>query len=149
MTKKVAFNKKIDLHYSIENPSGMVFESTFDKNPIKFKIGDGTIPQKLEITLYGLKEKDKQEITLDPKDAFGIRDEKKTIVISKNQFPDQKMIEVNNVIEVDTKENNGKLDTSFAIIKDVRDNDVLLDLNHPLADVTVKFTAEIVKIYDE
>tara|TARA_Y100001970_G_scaffold243106_1_gene308085 strand:- start:592 stop:1041 length:450 start_codon:yes stop_codon:yes gene_type:complete len=149
MTKKVAFNKRIDLHYSIENPSGMVFESTFDKNPIKFKIGDGTIPQKLEITLYGLKEKDKQEITLDPKDAFGIRDEKKTIVISKNQFPDQKMIEVNNVIEVDTKENNGKLDTSFAIIKDVRDNDVLLDLNHPLADVTVKFTAEIVKIYDE
>ena len=121
----------------------------YDKNPIKFKIGDGTIPQKLEITLYGLKEKDKQEITLDPKDAFGIRDEKKTIVISKNQFPDQKMIEVNNVIEVDTKENNGKLDTSFAIIKDVRDNDVLLDLNHPLADVTVKFTAEIVKIYDE
>ena len=99
--------------------------------------------------MYGLKEKDKQEITLDPKDAFGIRDEKKTIVISKNQFPDQKMIEVNNVIEVDTKENNGKLDTSFAIIKDVRDNDVLLDLNHPLADVTVKFTAEIVKIYDE
>ena len=149
MTKKVAFNKRVDLHYSIENPSGMVFESTFDKNPIKFKIGDGTIPQKLEITLYGLKEKDKQEITLDPKDAFGIRDEKKTIVISKNQFPDQKMIEVNNVIEVDTKENNGKLDTSFAIIKDVRDNDVLLDLNHPLADVTVKFTAEIVKIYDE
>ena len=149
MTKKVAFNKRIDLHYSIENPSGMVFESTFDKNPIKFKIGDGTIPQKLEITLYGLKEKDKQEITLDPKDAFGIRDEKKTIVISKDQFPDQKMIEVNNVIEVDTKENNGKLDTSFAIIKDVRDNDVLLDLNHPLADVTVKFTAEIVKIYDE
>tara|TARA_Y100001958_G_scaffold21375_1_gene13023 strand:- start:292 stop:741 length:450 start_codon:yes stop_codon:yes gene_type:complete len=149
MTKKVAFNKRIDLHYSIENPSGMVFESTFDKNPIKFKIGDGTIPQKLEITLYGLKEKDKQEITLDPKDAFGIRDEKKTIVISKNQFPDQKMIEVNNIIEVDTKENNGKLDTSFAIIKDVRDNDVLLDLNHPLADVTVKFTAEIVKIYDE
>ena len=149
MTKKVSFNKRIDLHYSIENPSGMVFESTFDKNPIKFKIGDGTIPQKLEITLYGLKEKDKQEITLDPKDAFGIRDEKKTIVISKNQFPDQKMIEVNNVIEVDTKENNGKLDTSFAIIKDVRDNDVLLDLNHPLADVTVKFTAEIVKIYDE
>mgnify|MGYP006273368359 CR=1 FL=1 len=149
MTKKVAFNKRIDLHYSIENPSGMVFESTFDKNPIKFKIGDGTIPQKLEITLYGLKEKDKQVITLDPKDAFGIRDEKKTIVISKNQFPDQKMIEVNNVIEVDTKENNGKLDTSFAIIKDVRDNDVLLDLNHPLADVTVKFTAEIVKIYDE
>ena len=148
MTKKVAFNKRIDLHYSIENPSGMVLESTFDKYPIKFKVGDGTIPQKLEITLYGLKEKDKQEIILDPKDAFGIRDEKKTIVISKNQFPDPKMIEVNNVIEVDTKENNGKLDTSFAIIKDVRDDDVLLDLNHPLADVTVKFTAEIVKIYD-
>ena len=54
MNKKVEYNSKITMHYSISNDKGLVFESTFDNKPITFVVGDGTIPQKLEVTLYGL-----------------------------------------------------------------------------------------------
>ena len=148
MKKKILYKTKIDLHYSISNKDNIVFESTFDKKPIHLEIGDGTIPQKLEITLYGLCEHDSQEIELQPKDAFGLRDDKKIKNIAKKDFPNHQMIKINNVLEVDVKQNDGKVTSTFAIIKKIEKDQVVLDLNHPLAGMTIKFKAEIIKIYE-
>ena len=148
MKKKIAYKTKVDLHYSISIKDNVVFESTFDKKPIHLQIGDGTIPQKLEITLYGLCEHDIQEIELQPKDAFGVRNDKKVQTLAKKDFPSDKMIKINNVLEVDVKQNDGKVTSTFAIIKEIEKDQVMLDLNHPLAGITIKFKAEIVKIYE-
>ena len=148
MKKKITYKTKVDLHYSISNKDGVVFESTFGKEPIHLQIGDGTIPQKLEITLYGLSEHDTQEIELLPKDAFGLRDNNNVKTIAKKDFPSNQMIKINNVLEVDVKQNDGNVTSTFAIIKEIDKDNVVLDLNHPLAGVTIKFKAEIVKIYD-
>ena len=148
MKKKIAYKTKVDLHYSISNKDNVMFESTFDKKPIHLQIGDGTIPQKLEITLYGLCEHDIQEIELQPKDAFGLRNGKNVKTLAKKDFPSDKMIKINNVLEVDVKQNDGKVTSTFAIIKEIEKDQVVLDLNHPLAGITIKFKAEIVKIYE-
>ena len=148
MKKKITYKKKVDLHYSISNKDGVVFESTFGKEPIHLQIGDGTIPQRLEITLYGLCEHDCQEIELQPKDAFGLRDDKNVKIIAKKDFPNDQMIKINNVLEIDVRQNDGKITSTFAIIKEVKKDQVTLDLNHPLAGMTIKFKAEIVKLYD-
>tara|TARA_B100000609_G_C17055542_1_gene351313 strand:+ start:300 stop:746 length:447 start_codon:yes stop_codon:yes gene_type:complete len=148
MKKKIEYKTKVDLHYSISNKDNIIFESTFDKKPITLEIGDGTIPQKLEITLYGLCEHDLQEIELQPKDAFGLRDDKNLKNIAKKDFPNDQMVKINNVLEVDVKQNDGKITSTFAIIKEIKQDQVTLDLNHPLAGMIIKFKAEIVKIYD-
>ena len=148
MKKKIAYKTKVDLHYSISNKDNVMFESTFDKKPIHLQIGDGTIPQKLEITLYGLCEHDIQEIELQPKDAFGLRNDKNVKTLAKKDFPSDKMIKINNILEVDVKQNDGKVTSTFAIIKEIEKDQVVLDLNHPLAGITIKFKAEIVKIYE-
>ena len=148
MKKKIAYKTKVDLHYSISNIDNIIFESTFDEKPIHLEIGDGTIPQKLEITLYGLCENDSQEIELQAKDAFGLRDDKKVKTIAKKDFPNEQMIRVNNVLEVDLRQNDGKITSTFAIIREIEKDQVSLDLNHPLAGMTIKFRAEIVKIYE-
>jgi len=148
MKKIIKFNSIISLHYSISNTNDFEFESTFNKNPIKFKIGDGTIPQKLEIPLYGLEEGVEQTLMLEPQDAFGIRDAKKSKTISKSLFPNQDMIKLNNIIEVDAKEKNDKTNTTFAMIKKINNDDVVLDLNHPLSGITIKFKVKVIKIYE-
>ena len=98
--------------------------------------------------MYGLCEHDIQEIELQPKDAFGVRNDKKVQTLAKKDFPSDKMIKINNVLEVDVKQNDGKVTSTFAIIKEIEKDQVMLDLNHPLAGITIKFKAEIVKIYE-
>ena len=144
----IKFNSVVDLHYSISNLEGVEFESTFDSKPIKVKIGDGKIPQKLEITLYGLKQNSEQTMTLDPADAFGIRDTNKVKAVKKSAFPNQEMIKKGNVIEIDVKENGGETNVAFAMIKQINADDVILDLNHPLAGQKIMFKVKIIKIYE-
>ena len=144
----IKYNSKVKLHYSISTIDDIVFESTFDKQPVNITIGSGIIPQKLELTLYGLLTDSEQTITLKPCDAFGDRDNKKTQNVDISVFPNRKMIKKGNVIEIDMKEKNGKVTSTFAMIKDIKKDKVLLDLNHPLAGIEIKFKVKIIKIYD-
>ena len=144
----IKYNSKVKLHYSISTIDNIVFESTFDKQPVNITIGSGIIPQKLELTLYGLLTDSEQTITLKPCDAFGDRDNKKTQNVDISVFPNRKMIKKGNVIEIDMKEKDGKVTSTFAMIKDIKKDKVLLDLNHPLAGIEIKFKVKIIKIYD-
>ena len=141
-------NSKVKLHYSISSIDDIVFESTFDKEPVDIKIGSGIIPQKLEMTLYGLSNDSEQTITLKPSDAFGERHDNKTKKLPKSSFPNKEMIKKGNVIEIDIKENDGKEATTFAMIKELYKDEVLLDLNHPLAGIEIKFKVKIIKVYE-
>ncbi len=141
-------NSKVKLHYSISSIDDIVFESTFDKEPVDIKIGSGIIPQKLEMTLYGLSDDSEQTITLKPSDAFGERHDNKTKKLPKSSFPNKEMIKKGNVIEIDIKENDGKEATTFAMIKELYKDEVLLDLNHPLAGIEIKFKVKIIKVYE-
>tara|TARA_B100001564_G_C20662739_1_gene682308 strand:- start:1618 stop:2055 length:438 start_codon:yes stop_codon:yes gene_type:complete len=143
----IKHNSKVELHYSITSIDDKIFESTFNADPVIIVIGSGIIPQKLEMTLYGLSDGKEQTMILGPADAFGEKDESKVKSIDKKSFPNKKMIKLGNVIEIDIKENNGKELTSFAIIKEINKNNVILDLNHPLAGIDIKFKVKIIKVY--
>ena len=86
----IKFGSTVKMHYAISNLDGVKFESTFDKEPITFTVGKGVLPQKLEVPLYGLNENEEQTIRLNPKDAFGLRDETKLKTINKKMFPKKK-----------------------------------------------------------
>ncbi len=142
----IKFNSLVKLHYSISSINNIIFESTFESDPVVVRIGDGTLPRKLELTLYGLSMGSDQSMTLEPKDAFGIRDEDKIKSLKMNMFPDIEMLKVDNVIEIDIKEKDGKFRPAFAMIKHVNKENVLLDLNHPLAGHKIIFKVNIVEI---
>ena len=142
----IKHDSKVKLHYSISSPEDLIYESTFEGEPLEIKIGDMTIPQRLEVTLYGLKENDEQSLILKPIDAFGERDVLNVKTLQKSIFPNKEMIRIGNVIEIDVQDKKGKTQPMFAIIKEINSNDVLLDLNHPLAGKHIKFRVKIIKI---
>ena len=142
----IKFNSLVKLHYSISNIDNIIFESTFDSDPVLVRIGDGTLPIKLEMTLYGLVKDNEQTMTLEPKDAFGLRDENNNKTLKISTFPDTEMVKVGNIIEIDVKEKDGKVSPGFAMIKQVNEDSVLLDLNHPLAGHEIIFKVKIINI---
>ncbi len=144
----IKFKSKVKMHYSITNTNKFEYETTFKKQPIVFNIGDGVIPQKLEALLYGLKEGEEQELILKPIDAFGLREDKNIKIIHMNKFSDPSMIKVGNVIEFNAEYKNGKNNLGLGTITKIDDNNVTIDLNHPLAGLEIIFKVKIIEVND-
>ena len=98
------------------------------------------------MTLYGLETDNEQIMTLQPQDAFGLRDENHNKTLEISMFPNIEMVKVGNIIEIDIKEKDGKVSPAFAMIKQVNEDNVLLDLNHPLAGHEIIFKVKIINI---
>ena len=146
MNHIIKFNSLVKMNYSIESINKIVFESTFESKPVVIRIGNGLLPQKLEMTLYGLEKNAKQTMYLEAQDAFGLRDERNFHTLKKDIFPDKEMIKVGNIIEAEVENNDKDSKYTFAKICKINNNDVIIDLNHPLAGHKIIFKVHILDI---
>ena len=136
----IKYSSKVLLHYSLK-ANGQVFESTFDDNPIKLTIGQSSLPQIIESSLYGLQVKDKKEYSFSSKDIFGIYDDSKVKTMSLDAFKNYKDPKPGDIIE--TVENDKSY---FITVLNRIDDKVVVDLNHPLCNKEVMFEVEILDV---
>ena len=128
------------MHYSLKG-NGQVFESTFGGNPIKLRIGQSSLPQIIESSLYGLKAQDKKEYSFSSRNIFGIYDESKVKTMSLSAFANYKDPKPGDIIE--TTEDDKSY---FITILNRIDDKVVVDLNHPLSNKEVVFEVEILDV---
>ena len=136
----IKYSSKVLLHYSLKG-NGQVFESTFDDNPIKLTIGQSSLPQIIESSLYGLQVKDKKEYSFSSNDIFGIYDDSKVKTMSLDAFKNYKDPKPGDIIE--TVENDKSY---FITVLNRIDDKVVVDLNHPLCNKEVMFEVEILDV---
>ena len=136
----VKYNSNVLLHYSLKG-NGQVFESTFGGNPIKLRIGQSSLPQIIESSLYGLKVEDKKEYSFSSKNIFGVYDESKVKTMSLSAFTNYKDPKPGDIIE--TTEDDKSY---FITILNRIDDKVVVDLNHPLCNKEVVFEVEILDV---
>jgi FKBP-type peptidyl-prolyl cis-trans isomerase 2 len=79
----------------------------------------------------GMKVGETKTVTIEAKDAYGLRDEKNLITVPKEQIPDADKLEVGMQIMA----SNGQ---AFKINK-IEGNNIILDGNHELAGKTLIF----------
>ena len=107
--------------------------------PSTYVQGSGQMFPALEKALEGMKPGQKKTVTLKPEDAFGPRDENAIQRVPKTSFPAPDSLQVGQVL--------GGMDQGrriSATIKELKGDEVVLDLNHPLAGKSVTFEVEIV-----
>ncbi len=130
------------MHFSISLPDGTEAASTFDDEPTTFIIGDGSVSQGLELALYGLVAGDEQSLTLTPDQAFGPRDEAKVQPMPRANFGPEIELEPGLIIGFTTPDG---LEVA-GIVQEIRDHEVLIDFNHPLAGMEVIFKVEVLEV---
>jgi FKBP-type peptidyl-prolyl cis-trans isomerase SlyD len=121
----------------------ILIESTEDSELFSYIHGRGTILPKLESSIDGHKEGYESEITLNPEDAFGLIDKSLTTSVSKEMFPDTNSISIGSEYKT-----NGPNGTISFVIKEINDDDVILDGNHPLAGKSLTFHFRVNTIKD-
>jgi len=141
--KSIKYNSTVLLNYSLKGNDNL-FESTFDKGPIKITIGESNMPQLIEASLYGLKCGDEKEYSYDSKAIFGKYDKNKIVTTKRDFLKNYKNAKPGDIIETIDDDRS-----CFVTVLNVSQDEIVIDMNHPLCDKNVKFRVEIIEIDDE
>jgi FKBP-type peptidyl-prolyl cis-trans isomerase SlyD len=109
--------------------------------PAQYLHGHGDIFPFVEAALEGKGLNDRVEVRLEPGDAFGDYDENLLKVEVRSRFPD--ILEVGMRFEGGA---DGDEEDGIFTVTDIADGKVVLDANHPLAGMALKFCCTIVGV---
>ena len=114
-----------------------------DRNdPVVFVFGLGLLLPKVEETLLHQTVGFKKEMVLTPEDAYGEPAADLAQWVSREKFP--KDLELKVGMKFQTQGADGEV--LSAMIKEIKDDEVMLDGNHPLAGYVVHFNLEVLRV---
>ncbi|MBU3979923.1 MAG: peptidylprolyl isomerase [Proteobacteria bacterium] len=138
---KIAENLFVAIEYCLSLDSGEEVDRSRSGNPLSFIAGTGQIIPGLEKELMGMKAGDSANITVEPDDAYGPAREDLMHEIPRSQFPVD--ADINPGTKFQAQSPNGPI---MIVIKTVDDDNVTVDLNHPLAGQRLHFDVKIVEV---
>ena len=133
-------NTVVTLHYEMYDANNQLIDQTDE--PIAYLHGgyDGIFPL-VEEALHGKAVGDEVDVTLAPDDAFGEQEADLIQVEPADVFPVAP--EVGMMFESDDPETS---DIIVYRVTDVADGKVVVDGNHPLAGMKIRFKAKVVEV---
>lgn len=143
MTQKmVGAHSKITLHFALRLADGSVIDSTFEKSPATFEMGDGSLLAGFERALLGLHEGDKVTKTISVENAFGPRNEQNLQEFDRNQFGPEIDLQIGTMLSFADAQKN----ELPGVIYRIEEDQVIIDFNHPLAGREILFDVEIISV---
>lgn len=136
----------VKVHYT-GKINGEVFDSSEGKEPLMFKVGDHRVIKGFEDAVIGMKKGDKKTVKISKEEGYGVRDEKLVSEIPKNQLGDlSKKVDLKPGVSFQLKDQMGNV--ALATVAEVKDDSIVLDLNHPLAGKDLTFDIEVVEVME-
>ena len=135
---KISKNRVVSLDYTLKNNVGTVLDTSSGREPLVYLHGVGGLIPGLENKLEGLEANAKLNVVIQPEDGYGKRSDELVHKVSKAGFQGEEEMEVGMQVQLDT--DNGPM---IATIANIEEEEVTLDLNHPLADEVLHFDVEI------
>jgi FKBP-type peptidyl-prolyl cis-trans isomerase SlpA len=133
---------RVTLHFSLRLENGDVIDSTFDKKPAAFTVGDGSLLIGFERKLFGLKKGSRQKFVVSPEDAFGQPNPNNVQYFKRSQFDAALELHEGLVISFADAANS----ELPGVVSRFDDNEVVVDFNHPLAGRTITFEVDILDV---
>lgn len=140
-------NKFISVSYQLYDTTdgkSILIEQTSDERPFIFISGMGVTLPVFESQIVNLEKGMKFDFTLTPEQAYGAHYDERIIELDKGIFSvdgqfDAQHVQVGAIIPLQNEDGN----RFNAVVLEIGDSKVKLDLNHPLAGKTLNFKGEI------
>jgi FKBP-type peptidyl-prolyl cis-trans isomerase SlyD len=131
---------RVSIEYTLTDDGGTVLDSNKGQAPFAFTQGAHEIVRGLETALLGLHVGDARKVTVKPEDAYGAVDPAAQVEVGRDKVP----ADVKVGSELIGRSSTGQ--TRAVRVKEIKDNSVVLDLNHPLAGKTLVFDVLILAV---
>ncbi len=141
----IANNHVVLFNYTLTNKDGEVLDKS-QGEPLAYLHGHHNIIPGLEAQMLGKKVGDKFVAVIAPADAYGeyMAEAVQEVPLANFQGVDKSAIKAGMQFQTQTEDGHVMLVT----VKDVTDDVVIVDGNHPLAGVELTFDVEIVDVRD-
>ncbi|MBN2028225.1 MAG: peptidylprolyl isomerase [Actinobacteria bacterium] len=141
---KVGPNKTVAFDYKLYGEDGELIESSPEGEPLNFIYGEGSIIPGLERELEGMEPGDSKEVVVKPEDAYGEHDSELVQKVPKERFAAGSTLEIG--MSYVGRTEAGQV-INF-LITAMDDENVQIDMNHPLAGVNLRFEVTIRDVKD-
>jgi peptidylprolyl isomerase len=143
--EKVENGLFVSVEYKGTLGNGQLFDTSQGAKPLEVEMGAGQLIKGFENALMGMSLNEKKTFTLRPEEAYGQRDEELKTSFPRKEIPPGANPQVGQIVTLTSPEGQqipGR-------ITDVNDENVNIDLNHPLAGESLTFEVEVVGINRE
>jgi peptidylprolyl isomerase len=132
----------VKVHYTGRLGDGTVFDSSQDRAPLEFTLGQRRLIPGFETGVLGMEPGESKTISIPSDQAYGPRDPDRVIEVNRNQMPPQMPLRMG--ARVQGTNNQGQT-LDFRVIG-LSAESVTLDGNHPLAGRDLTFDITLVEI---
>ncbi|MFT5733739.1 MAG: FKBP-type peptidyl-prolyl cis-trans isomerase SlyD [Planctomycetota bacterium] len=132
----------VTMHYKLVLGDGQVVDSSEGSEPLAYLHGSGNIVPGLESAMIGKAEGEKFDVAVAPEGGYGVRHDEAVQTVPKTMFPPDAELEAGIQFQATDEEERPIMGT----IKEVAEETVTVDFNHPLAGEELNFSIEVVGV---
>lgn len=140
----VAEHDEVTVNYEGRLSTGEIFDSTNDREPLSFRLGDGTVLPAFEQAIVGMTANESKTFTLAAAEAFGPKNEDLIIVFDRGILADKNPAP-GMLLRMDL-DRDGTDHQVPAMVLAADDETVTLDFNHPLAGHDLTYHIKVLTI---
>jgi FKBP-type peptidyl-prolyl cis-trans isomerase SlpA len=137
----------LTLHYRLAGPDGGAVIDTFADKPATLSLGTGELAPAMEARLIGLAEGARESFALDAGEAFGARNPELLQRVKRSLMAElgdaDATYHVGDVVQFPTPDGQGAY---AGVVREVGNDWLLFDFNHPLAGQPVRFDVHVIGI---
>jgi len=140
--EKAKAGDTVRVHYTGKLEDGTVFDTSAQRDPLEFTIGERGVIPGFEQAVVGMAAGDRKTVQLPPERAYGGHRSELVFEVERGDLPPDLEPEVGQQLEY--REPDGE--SVPLTVTDVSESTVTLDANHPLAGEELTFDLELVDI---
>lgn len=132
----------VKVHYTGKLDDGTVFDSSVDREPLQFTIGQGQLIPDFEQAVIGMNPDESKTVQIPADKAYGPHREDMVIKVERSNLPADLDPKVDQKLQMRHPDGQATVVT----VTEVNDADITLDGNHPLAGKDLTFDIRLTEI---
>lgn len=134
--------KKVKVHYTGTLDDGQVFDSSREKQPLEFELGAGQVIPGFDQAVTGMEIGESKKVTIPEAEAYGPYNQEMVFTTDKSQFDEGVEPQVGQQFQAQTPDGQ----PLFLVVKEITDEGIVMDANHPMAGKDLTFELELMEI---
>ena len=132
----------VRIHYVGTLDDGRTFDSSRDREPLEFTLGEGAVIAGFEQAVLGMTPGESKTVSLPPEEAYGPHRAELVQEVERGMLPADMPLKPG--LQLQAQSRSG--DPLVLTVREVGDETVKLDANHPLAGERLTFEIELVEL---